>query len=213
MSTDVQFDFDARVPMRDGTELSADVYLPRGQGPFPVILQRTPYDNASPAVVRTAEYFARSGYVFVAADVRGRGDSDGYFTPFRGEGKDGADTIEWIIRQPWCNAKVGMMGGSYASSVQWLAARERPRGLVTIVSTATTPAPPTIVLDPNTSQILIGGQPVLAASSSATTLIWSAPNSAAAPASAVPAPSMWTVSPRAPASSPWRRWGRRRSPR
>lgn len=137
MSTDVQFDFDARVPMRDGTELSADVYLPRGQGPFPVILQRTPYDNASPAVVRTAEYFARSGYVFVAADVRGRGDSDGYFTPFRGEGKDGADTIEWIIRQPWCNAKVGMMGGSYASSVQWLAARERPRGLVTIVSTAT----------------------------------------------------------------------------
>jgi putative CocE/NonD family hydrolase len=137
VSTDVLFEFDARVPLRDGTELSADIYRPRAAGRFAVILTRTPYDNASPAVVRTAEYFARRGYVFVAADVRGRGDSDGRFTPFRGEGPDGADTVAWITSQPWSNGRVGMMGGSYASSVQWLAARERPEGLVTIVSTAT----------------------------------------------------------------------------
>ena len=37
---------DQRVPMRDGVELSADIYLPPiGDEPWPAILQRTPYDN------------------------------------------------------------------------------------------------------------------------------------------------------------------------
>lgn len=137
MSIISRFDFDARVPMRDGTELSADVYLPEGEGPWPAILLRTPYDNSNSAVVDTATYFAAHGYAFVAADVRGRGDSAGTFRPFRGEGPDGADTIDWIATQTWCDGQVGMMGGSYAASVQWLAAREKPSALVTMVSTAT----------------------------------------------------------------------------
>lgn len=134
----VRFRFDQRVPTRDGVELSVDVYLPdHTSGPVPAILQRTPYDNANPDVIASARYFADHGYAFVAADVRGRGDSDGRFTPFRGEGPDGYDTVEWIAAQDWCDGQVAMMGGSYAASVQWWAARERPPHLVTMVNTAT----------------------------------------------------------------------------
>jgi hypothetical protein len=133
---DLRFIFDARVPMRDGVELSADVYLPAGQAELPAILTRTPYDNANPDEVRTAQYFAGHGFAFVSGDVRGRGDSDGRFAPFRGEGPDGYDTVEWIARQPWCNGRIGMMGASYACSTQWWTAFEQPPHLVTLVSTA-----------------------------------------------------------------------------
>lgn len=129
--------FDARVAMRDGVELSADVYLPAAAGAYPAILERTPYDNANPDLVETAGFFASHGYAFVAQDVRGRGDSDGLFVPFEREAEDGYDTIEWIAEQPWCNGTVAMMGASYAAFVQWVAAREQPPHLVTMVSTAT----------------------------------------------------------------------------
>lgn len=115
-----------RVPMRDGVELSADVYFPpSGEGPWPVILQRTPYDNTAALWVNIAVHFARQGYAFVSQDVRGRADSDGEWEPFVNEGPDGYDTIEWIAAQPWCDGQVGMMGGSYCGFVQWVAAKER----------------------------------------------------------------------------------------
>src|SRR5579864_5467352 len=68
---------DQRVPMRDGVELSADIYLPpSGQGPWPAILQRTPYDNQLGAGIHSwpaiGGYFAARGYVLVSQDVRGR---------------------------------------------------------------------------------------------------------------------------------------------
>ena len=44
-STAIHIEYDVRVPMREGTTLSADVYRPRGDAPVPVILVRTPYDN------------------------------------------------------------------------------------------------------------------------------------------------------------------------
>jgi putative CocE/NonD family hydrolase len=62
------------------------------------------------------------GYAVVVQDVRGRHDSDGRFEPFRQEGPDGYDTLNWIAEQPWSNGKVGMMGGSYLGIVQWRAA-------------------------------------------------------------------------------------------
>ena len=128
--------FDARVPMRDGVELSADIYLPGAEGRYPTIVTRTPYDNANRECTDAARFLAQNGYVFVSCDVRGRGDSDGRFSPFRGEGKDGYDTIEWAASQPWCDGQVGMMGASYACSTQWWTALEQPPHLVTLVSTA-----------------------------------------------------------------------------
>ena len=74
----MKIDFDRRIKMRDGVELSADVYHPDAPGKFPVILRRTPYVKASGGarVVDRIRKFVSQGYVFVYEDVRGRGDSD-----------------------------------------------------------------------------------------------------------------------------------------
>ena len=128
--------FDRRVPMRDGVELSTDVWLPSIEGTFPAILLRTPYLKAPQFERYRLANYVKSGYAVVLQDVRGRGDSDGVFDFYFPEGRDGADTIEWIAGQSWCNGSVGMCGGSYMGAVQWLAAREKPSHLVCILPTA-----------------------------------------------------------------------------
>ncbi|MHA1746353.1 MAG: CocE/NonD family hydrolase [Promethearchaeota archaeon] len=130
--------WDVKCPMRDGILLSNDIYLPQKEGKYPVILQRTPYDNASKWTVEIGKFFSQHDYVFVWQDVRGRGDSEGVMNQY-GEGPDGYDAIEWIAQQSWCNGKIGMQGGSYEGSVQWEAAKECPPHLVTITPQAHTP--------------------------------------------------------------------------
>lgn len=120
MTQNIKMRFDVKVPMRDGVELSADIYMPDGPGPFPTILVRTPYDNNG--AIGKAKLSAQRGYAFVAQDCRGRYDSDGAFYPWHQEANDGYDTQEWIARQPWCNGHIGMTGGSYLGLVQWLSA-------------------------------------------------------------------------------------------
>ncbi len=130
---------DQRVTMRDGVELSADVFLPEKEGKYPVILMRNPYNKS----IRRAgipydfmTYFAQRGYVVVGQDVRGRGDSDGKFGFYHAEIEDGYDAVEWAAAQPWSNGKVAMMGLSYLGGVQWQAAKVVPPHLVCLVSTA-----------------------------------------------------------------------------
>ncbi|MCW5768654.1 MAG: CocE/NonD family hydrolase [Phycisphaeraceae bacterium] len=131
------------IPMRDGVRLSADVYRPEGEGRYPVILSRTPYNKAGAGKASIDRYrmFVERGYVVVVQDVRGRGDSEGQFTPFLQEGDDGYDTIEWCGTQPWSSGKVGMIGGSYGGYVQWVAAIRQPRHLAAIVPTVACPDP------------------------------------------------------------------------
>src|SRR4030067_620542 len=106
----VKIDFDVGVKMREGVELSADVYRPEAEGRFPVILNRTPYTKTGS--LNTARFFVERGYVFVAMDVRGRGDSDGEFVPYRNDGQDGYDAVEWCAAQPWATGKGGTPGGA-----------------------------------------------------------------------------------------------------
>jgi len=127
--------WDVKTPMRDGILLSSDIYLPQKEGKYPVILQRTPYDNAKKFAVELGQLFTKNNYVYIYQDVRGRGDSDGNMDAY-GEGQDGYDTIEWIAQQSWSNGKVGMLGGSYEGGVQWDAAKELPPHLVTIIPQA-----------------------------------------------------------------------------
>ena len=110
------------VQMRDGVALSTDLYLPEGDGPFPTILERTPYDNSLEPFELHARRSADLGYAVALQDCRGRFDSGGDYTPMRNEAKDGFDTQEWIGRQPWSNGRVGMRGGSYDGWVQWTSA-------------------------------------------------------------------------------------------
>jgi len=121
--------------MRDGVKLNATLYKPQGsREALPVIFTMTPYisDNYH----YRAMYFARNDYVFALVDVRGRGNSGGQFEPFANDGHDGHDVVEWLARQPWCNGKVAMWGGSYAGFNQWSTLKELPSHLTTIVPAA-----------------------------------------------------------------------------
>ena len=126
------------VPMRDGVNLATDIYFPShagrpAAGPFPVVLERTPYDKAAPGSVSTGRYFARRGYVCVLQDVRGRFASAGEWYPFAKEAPDGYDTVAWLAAQPWCNGQVGTMGGSYCGSDQSALATLDPPHLATMI--------------------------------------------------------------------------------
>jgi putative CocE/NonD family hydrolase len=131
--------WDLRTPMRDGVELSTDLHLPPeglAGGPYPLVLIRTPASNAAADVVKRARALSEHGFAVAIQDVRGREDSAGTFTPFRYEGRDGCDTVEWFAAQDWCNGEVAMMGTGYDAWAAWAAARERPPHLKTFVSTS-----------------------------------------------------------------------------
>jgi len=133
--------FDQRIRMRDGIELSADVYRPEIAGRFDCILNRTPYLKNNESALEFGRYFAQHGYAFVAMDVRGRGDSEGTFIPYRSEGRDGYDAVEWCATQSWSTGRVGTIGGSYNGKTQWLTAVEQPPHLVTMIA-MTSPSDP-----------------------------------------------------------------------
>ena len=114
---------DVMVPMSDGVRLAADIYLPEGTGPFPVLLSRTPYDKARAA--GTARFYAENGYAVVLMDSRGLRASEGEWRPYIDEGKDGYETQEWIADQPWCDGNIGMFGTSYPAFTQLLPAPYR----------------------------------------------------------------------------------------
>jgi hypothetical protein len=124
----VRFERNVDVPMRDGTILRADLFLPDAGGPFPALVQRTPYNKAYLPVVYNLDPFraAAAGYAVLNQDTRGRFASDGDFHPFRDEGRDGYDTVEWAAAQPWCDGEIGMLGASYVGANQLHAAIERP---------------------------------------------------------------------------------------
>lgn len=135
---DVICDLNMMVKTRDGTGLATDLYFPaingsKSPGPFPVLLERTPYDKASPTNVSNGKYFARHGYICAIQDVRGRFKSEGEWYPFAKEAPDGYDTVEYIGTQPWSNGNVGTMGGSYAGSDQSALATLNPPHLNTMI--------------------------------------------------------------------------------
>ena len=130
----VELRWNVRIPLRDGVELAATAYLPKGAGPQPCIFTLTPYVGVT--YHDRGMWFAAHGLPFLTVDVRGRGNSGGVFTPNLQEADDGYDVVEWLAKQPWCNGKVSMWGGSYAGYDQWAAASRLPPHLATIVPVA-----------------------------------------------------------------------------
>jgi len=127
----VRLERGVRCSMSDGVELVSDHYYPAQRGQNPTLLMRQPYgrDIASTVVYAHPVWFARQGYNVVIQDVRGRGDSEGSFYPFRHEACDGAETIAWLRTLPESNGRIGMYGFSYQGITQLLAAAEQPDGL------------------------------------------------------------------------------------
>jgi hypothetical protein len=122
---------------RDGITLFADIYRPKSDEKFPVILMRTPYHKSVSWAVAPAYQIVRRGYVVVIQDVRGRYTSEGEWYPFRHEQADGYDTVEWVAALPYSNGKVGMIGASYVGATQMLAAIAQPPHLTAIAPNVT----------------------------------------------------------------------------
>ena len=134
---DVVIESDIMVPMRDGLHMATDVHRPARDGlalpgPFPVILERTPYGKDRPSRsersvaepdeaksrAEVAEMFVRRGYVVVYQDTRGRYGSEGAFSKYLDDAPDGVDCCAWILEQPWCDGQIGTKGLSYAAHTQ-----------------------------------------------------------------------------------------------
>lgn len=123
------------IPMRDGTHLSAKIWLPEDadDDPVPAILEYIPYrkrDIKRPRDARMHPYFAGHGYASVRVDIRGSGDSEGVLEDeyLPQELEDGEDVLRWLENQSWCNGNVGMIGISWGgfNGLQ-LAARQPPQ--------------------------------------------------------------------------------------
>ena len=129
--------YDNRAKMGDGTELSSDIYLPERNGKNPVILFRTPYGKNSDELLEVARGFNKAGFAFIANDVRGRGESDGRFTPYFSEANDGLALIGHFAAEKWSDGNVITWGASYSARIQWLTALKKPghlKGMISIVS-------------------------------------------------------------------------------
>ncbi|MFL5685231.1 MAG: CocE/NonD family hydrolase [Chloroflexota bacterium] len=139
---DVHVDWDARVVVRDGTQLSANIWRPvaREGGPdrFPAILEMIPYgkDNwRRNADTMRGEWFAARGFALCRLDVRGTGSSGGVALDeySADETRDGYDAVEWLATQPWCTGDIGMWGISYGGFTSIQVAMLRPPHLRAIV--------------------------------------------------------------------------------
>ena len=143
---------DIRVRMRDGVELSVDVFLPDTDTRHPGLLAMSPYGKEiqtltmAPQPVNSTvhrrsieagdpSYLTDHGYAHVIADVRGIGSSDGEYRGWMSaeEARDGHDLVEWMASQPWCDGHVGMVGVSYYGAVQLNVAATQPPHLVAIM--------------------------------------------------------------------------------
>ncbi len=110
----VESDLGREVP--SGSErLRTDIHRPAAEGARPVVLLRTPYGTAEPALIKIARILARHGYAVVLQNVRGRYGSSGLFEPFDHEVEDGRATLEWLAAQPWCDGRVVGWGISYST--------------------------------------------------------------------------------------------------
>ena len=126
------FEPDVKVPMRDGVQLAANIWRPKAEGRYPVILMRSPYGKMDENFGDAKRYTA-AGYVMVVQDCRGRGKSAGAWDPFRYDGEDGFDTQEWVGQQPWCDGQIGTAGGSYLGWSQWASAARASKFLKAMV--------------------------------------------------------------------------------
>jgi predicted acyl esterase len=158
--TSLAMERDLVVPMRDGVRLFANLFRPKAQGQYAVIMSVTLYskdklpDRITPFFMRLSGvrfgnarcsrltgfeapdpvYWVQQGYAVLQADVRGMHKSEGRAGVLsKQDAEDYYDLIEWTASQPWCNGRVGLMGVSYLAMSQWYVAALRPPHLRAIV--------------------------------------------------------------------------------
>ena len=135
-------DYEARIPLRDGIRLAADVIRPGARGmKVPALVTSSVYTRQLQRGVTAlgqneagiSEFWVPRGYAHVIVDVRGSNDSEGVYDLFGArEQQDLHDIIEWVAAQPWCDGNVGMSGVSYMGRAQLFAAEQQPPHLKAI---------------------------------------------------------------------------------
>lgn len=114
------------VPCKDGTKLMTHIYLPDGEGPWPVVCTRTPYNfNWQGDQNEEGRQYAQRGIGYIIQDCRGKGGSEGVFVPNVNERSDGIDFYCWLQDQPWVKS-AGIFGSSYVALTCWLVADSLP---------------------------------------------------------------------------------------
>ena len=123
------------IPMRDGTLLSTDLYMPEGLDEnLPTILIRTVYSkNNTFGWNPVYKELVERGYVIAIQDIRGRYESEGRYVVADGRREDGTDTVDWLIKQPWSSKKIGTAGCSYLGETQVVLAATRHPNLVAAI--------------------------------------------------------------------------------
>ena len=111
------------VPIPDGATLLADLYRPRGAGPMPTVLVRTPYGRRGFVAAVSGRLLAERGLQVLLQSCRGTFGSGGTLDPFR-ERDDGLATLEWIRGQPWHQGLLAIYGASYLGIAQWAMAAD-----------------------------------------------------------------------------------------
>jgi uncharacterized protein len=136
---------DIGIILPDGCRLSARVWMPKGalNQPVPALLEYLPYRKRDGTTARdelTHPYFAGHGYACLRVDMRGNGDSEGLMEDeyTEQELQDACDVIAWIVRQPWCSGKAGMMGISWGGFNALQVAAMQPPGLDAIITLCST---------------------------------------------------------------------------
>jgi uncharacterized protein len=122
------------ITTRDGTTLSANVLTPKGDGPFPTVVEYSGYDPSNPDNTTLAQLYVSLGFAYVGVNMRGTGCSGGSYQFFEYvQSLDGYDVIEAVAAQPWVlGHAVGMVGISYPGISQLFVAQTRPPHLAAI---------------------------------------------------------------------------------
>lgn len=124
------------ITTRDGTTLSASVWLPgpADGGPYPTVVEYSGYAPSNPDDETFAQLFNALGYAYVGVNMRGTGCSGGSFRFFElTQHTDGYDAVEAVAAQPWVQDNaVGMVGISYPGISQLYVAAQQPPSLIAI---------------------------------------------------------------------------------
>jgi len=129
------------MPMRDGIRLATDIYRPKGEGKYPVVFSRTPYNfntwvngKMVTGPLQAAYEAVSRGYVYVVQNERGRFFSEGEWDILGTPITDGYDALEWMSKQKWSNGKVGLIGCSSTAEWQMAVASQNHPALAAMVA-------------------------------------------------------------------------------
>lgn len=102
----------------DGYKLMTHIYKPVGEGPWPVVMMRTPYGKTDSDTILIGQEYAKRGIAYVQQYCRGKGGSEGVYSPNTYEKVDGTALMNWICEQDWCES-LGIQGMSYMAYCAW----------------------------------------------------------------------------------------------